>query len=274
MTTGYDTAGLVPERICAQCGQVEPRHLPMCPVLGAPAAQAPPEPEGPGVASPSVSPETLEAEQDMEHKLGEAVLPVDTLTVLGLDLSPTSTGGARAVSGPLGGAPFTFRIRSAKRDWDRLDSQVTRIGQAIREYDPDLIMIEGPAYHATGAWFHENAGLWWAVTHRVWKSGRPFAVVPPAVLKKFATGKGTADKTAMCVAAATRFGLTEIGPDEADALWLAAAGCQHYGMPLVKMPAGQAAALENVTRPKKGPPRPVVDWPVSLDWDRPQPVPA
>ena len=201
----------------------------------------------------------------------------DQLTVLGLDLSLTSTGGCRAVSGPLAGQPYTFRIRSARKGWERMASQVHRIGLAVQEYDPDLIAVEGPAYHAAaqGSYWHENAGLWWAVTSRIWQSGRPMVIIGPSVLKKFATGSGAAKKSAMVGAAVHRFSLTEIGEDEADALWLAAAGCQHYGMPLVKMPAAQADALEAVVAAKKGKSaHPAVDWPVSLDWDRPVPVPA
>jgi crossover junction endodeoxyribonuclease RuvC len=202
----------------------------------------------------------------------------DQLTVLGLDLSLTSTGCAKVISGPLTGAPWTFRVRSAKRGWERMDSQVTRIGQAVKETDPDLIVIEGPAYYSAsqGAYWHENAGLWWEVTSRIWKSGRPFAVIGPSVLKKFATGKGSGTaKSAMVGAAIYRFGLAEIGEDEADALWLAAAGCQHYGMPLVKLPQMQADALESVVPAKKKiPAHPAVDWPATLDWARPQPVPA
>lgn len=202
----------------------------------------------------------------------------DQLTVLGLDLSLTSTGGALGSGGALGGQPYTFLIRSARKGWARMDSQVNRIGQAVKEYDPDLIAVEGPAYHsaAQGSYWHENAGLWWEVTTRIWKSGRPMVIIAPSVLKKFATGKGNADKGDMRIAAVTRFGLTQIGPDEADALWLAAACCQQYGLPLVKLPAEQVAALTALSRPKKGQPaHPVIDWPLTLDWDRPgQPVPA
>jgi Holliday junction resolvasome RuvABC endonuclease subunit len=201
----------------------------------------------------------------------------DTLTVMGLDLSLTSTGCAKIVSGPMVEPAWTFRIRSARRGWDRLESQVNRIGQAVKECDPDLIAVEGPAYHAAaqGSYWHENAGLWWAVTSRIWKSGRPMVVISPAVLKKFATGSGAAKKSAMVGQAIRRFGLADIGEDEADGLWLAAACCQHYGLPAVSMPAAQVDALESVVPAKKGKPaHPAVDWPVSLDWDRPAPAAA
>ena len=117
-------------------------------------------------------------------------------------------------------------------------------------------------------------GLWWSVTHRIWLTGRPLVIISPAVLKKFATGSGAAKKSAMVGQAIRRFGLADISEDEADALWLATAGCQHYGLPVVSLPAAQVDALESSVPAKKGrPAHPAVDWPVSLDWDRPA-VPA
>jgi len=195
------------------------------------------------------------------------------LRVLGLDLSLTSTGAARFASGPLADGPETFLVRSAKKGVARIDAQAAAIGQAVRDYDPDLVTVEGPGYYsaAQGAYWHENAGLWWAVVRGLWRTRRPYAVVPPSVLKKYATGKGGADKTAMVVAAVRRFGLEEISADEADALWLAAAGLQHYGVPGVRMPAEQAAVLEGVVTDRKTKTsRPVVPWPATLA----RPVPA
>ena len=186
----------------------------------------------------------------------------DQLTVLGLDTSLTSTGGAKAVGGALGGDPWLFTIQSKRKGLPRLDSQLARIGQAVRETDPDLVVLEGPSLHSSGAYWHENAGLWWAVRRALWPEGRPCAVITPATLKKWATGKGNADKLAMCLEAARRFGIFDLDDNSADALWLAAAGLERFGLPLVKMPAGQVAALDKA------------EWPVSLDWDRPQPIPA
>ena len=182
----------------------------------------------------------------------------DQLTVCGLDLSLTSTGVAKVVGGALGGDPWTFRIRSARRGWERMDSMLDRISRAVQEIDPDVTIVEGPAYsRALSSHFHEGAGLWWLATHWLWKSGLPFTVIPPTVLKKWATGKGNADKSAVCVAAATRFRLAQIDPDEADALWAAAAACQHYGLPLVSMPALNISAIEGLSAKKL----PTVNWP-------------
>jgi Holliday junction resolvasome RuvABC endonuclease subunit len=174
---------------------------------------------------------------------------MDRLTVLGLDVSLTSTGGAKVTGGALGGDPWLFRVQSKRKGIDRLDSQVTRIGQAIERCEPDLIALEGPALHGTGAYYHENAGLHWAVRLAIHRSGMPLAVITPATLKKFGTGKGNASKLDMCVAAVKRFDLDTVQEDEADALWLAAATLQQYGLPLVSLPAAQVEALVKVDWP-------------------------
>jgi Holliday junction resolvasome RuvABC endonuclease subunit len=179
------------------------------------------------------------------------------LTVEGLDLSLTSTGVAVATGGALGGDPATFRIRSSFKGLTRMMSVVDRIGKTLDEYQPGLVVVEGPAYHARGSHFHEAAGLWWMVARLIHERKIPMAVVPPTVLKKYATGSGAADKSAMCVAAATRFHRSQIQPDEADALWLAAAGLQHYGLPVVAVPALQARALDATGRTHQA----VVAWP-------------
>lgn len=59
--------------------------------------------------------------------------------------------------------------------------------------DNDKIMIEGYSMGSTGRVFNiaENAGL---LKHYLWMSKYKFGVVPPTVVKKFATGKGNANK--------------------------------------------------------------------------------
>jgi Holliday junction resolvasome RuvABC endonuclease subunit len=57
----------------------------------------------------------------------------------------------------------------------------------------DVICIEGYSMASTGRVFNiaENAGL---LKHYLWKNKFKFSVVPPTVIKKFATGKGNANK--------------------------------------------------------------------------------
>jgi crossover junction endodeoxyribonuclease RuvC len=181
------------------------------------------------------------------------------LRALGLDTSPTSTGWGKACAQPLLAGPPEFGTikpgiivpKAGNLDLSaaRIRKVIAELGPLVSGFDPDLIVMEGPSFGSTGAYWHENAGLWWAVVLRIKQSGRPLVIIQPATLKKFATGSGRADKGDMRVAAATRFGLATIGPDEADGLWLAAAACQHYGWPLVKLPAVQTAALDVVKWP-------------------------
>jgi Holliday junction resolvasome RuvABC endonuclease subunit len=103
----------------------------------------------------------------------------------------------------------------------------------------DQVMIEDYALGAKGRVFHigENAGL---LKWKLWNLKIPFSVVGPTVLKKWATGKGNADKEKMHAAFQQRFGVDmqarlagregKIGnpvSDVVDAVWLAAYGTQH-----------------------------------------------
>lgn len=60
----------------------------------------------------------------------------------------------------------------------------------------DTIVIEDYAMGAKGKVFHiaENCGL---LKHKLYKQGIKFVTIAPTALKKFATGKGNADKCAM-----------------------------------------------------------------------------
>jgi hypothetical protein len=62
--------------------------------------------------------------------------------------------------------------------------------------DPDALIIEDYAMGAKGKVFHigENCGL---LKHKLWKEKLRFDVIAPTALKKFAAGKGNADKCMM-----------------------------------------------------------------------------
>lgn len=61
------------------------------------------------------------------------------------------------------------------------------------------IAIEDYAFSATGRVFHigEHTGI---LKYLMWKQHLPVISVPPTVIKKYATGKGNADKTRMTAA--------------------------------------------------------------------------
>lgn len=77
----------------------------------------------------------------------------------------------------------------------------------------------------------------------------PFAVIPPATLKKYATGRGSADKDGMRLALRMRAGIDERDNNLVDAWWLRHAGLDRLGEHIVRLPANQRACLD------------VVDWP-------------
>ena len=57
----------------------------------------------------------------------------------------------------------------------------------------DSVYIEDYAFAATGRVFHiaENTGI---LKYNLWQNSIPVTTVPPTVIKKFATGKGNANK--------------------------------------------------------------------------------
>lgn len=62
--------------------------------------------------------------------------------------------------------------------------------------DADSLVIEDYAMGAKGKVFHigENCGM---LKHKLWKNGLRFHTLAPTALKKFAAGKGNADKCVM-----------------------------------------------------------------------------
>jgi Holliday junction resolvasome RuvABC endonuclease subunit len=126
-------------------------------------------------------------------------------------------------------------------------SIATTVGTGPR---PALIAIEGPSYGSKGNALHQLAGLWWIVYDALTRARMPIVVIPPGQLKKYATGKGTADKTAMAVALQRRADI-ELGDDnQVDAWWLAAAALDHLGHPIVDLPKAQREALAKVAWPE------------------------
>lgn len=159
-------------------------------------------------------------------------------TVVGLDLSLTCTG--------LSDGHNIRVIKPLKRTGvDRLRYIRDQVLLAADSYGPDLICVEGPSYNSKGGHEHERGGLWWIVAEQLELSYQ-VAVIPPATLKKYATGKGNAGKDEMIVAACKRFPWFNGGNDEADALFLAAIGYEHLGAPLVEMPAINRSSLAAV----------------------------
>jgi Holliday junction resolvasome RuvABC endonuclease subunit len=178
--------------------------------------------------------------------------------VVGLDLSLTASGVGTIAGNTDGVVPVvsTDIVTSTKRTGQTLhdlDRRITRVVESVMDHvrDADLVVLEGPSYRSTDPGVWDRAHLWWSVVHRVHSAEIPLVIVPPTVVKKWATGKGGASKTAVVVAMARMWPDVELVDDNAaDALALATIGAQRLG--LVDALARHRAAVE------------ALDWPESL----------
>lgn len=163
--------------------------------------------------------------------------------VVGVDLSLTATGIAHLSRRGLVTDTLAEKSRGLIR-LRRLAATITALTASA-----NLVCVEGPAYsQGLAAGYHERAGLHWLLLDRLWDTGKPVAVIGPSVLKKFATGKGNASKDAMILAAARRFPTFVGDNNQADALWLAAAGLTHLTSVEI-VPAKQRECLMSVDWP-------------------------
>jgi Holliday junction resolvasome RuvABC endonuclease subunit len=162
--------------------------------------------------------------------------------VIGLDLSLTGTG----VASNLGWADVI--TPGARRGHPRLHHLRAEIVDRCK--NATLVVVEGPAYGAKGDAYHQLAGLWWLITHALWDRDTPTAIVPPANLKRYATGRGVAGKDDIMREVSRRFPWFGGGNNAADALVLAAMGAEHLGHPMVAMPQAHRAALAGVVWPE------------------------
>lgn len=168
-------------------------------------------------------------------------------TVIGLDLSLTSTG----VASNLG---WVERVRSHPSAEISPFSRLRIIRARLMDYvrSADLVVVEGPSLASKDGQFFTRAGLWHLVMEWVDAQDIPWAQVAPGALKRYATGRGNAKKDEMVAAVVRRFPDYPVnGNDEADALTLAAMGADHLGQPIVDMPATHRAALTKVAWPEQ-----------------------
>lgn len=159
------------------------------------------------------------------------------MTVIGLDLSLTGTGVCRF---PLNGTPVLNTIGSKGTAKDSCGTRAYRL-QVLRDlilaatgpaFDiaPDLVVVEGPSIGSNNPHTWDRAGLWWHVVGALYERKVPTAIVPPSTLKKWATGKGNADKSTVAAGVTRLFPDAECSNDnEFDSLCLAAMGAQHLG---------------------------------------------
>jgi hypothetical protein len=179
--------------------------------------------------------------------------------VVGLDLSLTGTGlawvddqgaGQLELITSKGDANATYPDRHARQN-----SLRDRIIPAVCRLHPELVLLEGPSYNSKDPFVWDRAGLWWRIYNELVDAQLALCVVPPATLKKYATGNGVAAKAFVVEEARHRFGHVWTGgfrgnDNLADAAVLCAIGHHgHVGRPLAQLPKTHVAALDGVAWP-------------------------
>ena len=172
--------------------------------------------------------------------------------VLGIDPSLAATGLA-LITDRLDLTASTRTIRS-KPVGNDLAARIARVDDITGDIeillvDVALVVIEGPSLNSRDAGTWERAGLWWHTVRRCLVT-TPVVEVPPATLKKWATGRGNGDKSAVSAALARLWPDVEPRNDnEWDALALAHIGAQHLGMD-VPSRAHHADAVAKIAWPE------------------------
>jgi Holliday junction resolvasome RuvABC endonuclease subunit len=169
--------------------------------------------------------------------------------VTGLDLSLTATGVALP-----NGVTRTLATRAG--DGDRRLSVIANtlydlLSGSEAWNTAEIVVIEDLPAHARAAGI--TGMVHGAVRVLLIEAAVPYALVPPASLKKYATGRGNATKADMRMALYQRAGLDLRDDNQVDAWWLRTMGLDALGAPVVPMPKTHRAALDKVAWPEVRP---------------------
>lgn len=156
--------------------------------------------------------------------------------VVGLDLSLSATG----IADVLGVRTLKSRKTGPARLIELRDAVLVSCLAA------DIVALEGYSMGSHDAHAHALGELSGVVRVALYEKGITYVDIAPSTNKKFATGKGNANKEAMLLAAARKadaLGIEITNNNEADAFWLRAAIYQAIGEPLFPMPALNCSAV-------------------------------
>lgn len=162
--------------------------------------------------------------------------------IIGLDLSITATGIAWEDG-------TTDCIHPTEKGDRRLTELRTRLGlnSPAAWAGITLAVIEDlPTHaHAAGITGMVHGMVRVELIHR----SVPYTLVPPAVLKVYATGRGNATKPDLRMELYKRAGLDLADDNECDAAWLRLLGHDLCGQPLLQLPQTHRRALDKVDLP-------------------------
>ena len=125
-----------------------------------------------------------------------------------------------------------------KKRGDRLNGMADHIvtWATAGEYDPSLVVVEGPSLGSKGGSQFDRSGLWWLVVSTLQSEDIPVLVVPPKTRAKYATGNGNSGKDVVVAHVIEQYGHLYgerlKNDNEADAVVLAAMGARYLGEPI------------------------------------------
>lgn len=145
--------------------------------------------------------------------------------IMGLDLSLTSTGCVLLEDSEVAESKaITSRFKAEARLADLRE----KITSTIKLHQPELVVVEGYSFgsHTAIASMAEIGGI---VKCSMFEMGQNYLVVPPARVKKFATGRGNAKKDEVRLEVYKRWKFEAPSNDEVDAYVLARIGLAYLG---------------------------------------------
>ncbi len=158
------------------------------------------------------------------------------INVVGIDPSLTHTAGFHALGHPTALDLRGFAITSRPKDYahpiERLrvlrDALAAELARCAAEHAPGHAFVEGYAYGAKCS--REQLGEWGGLVRMLaYEHGWNIVVVPPASLKLFVTGKGTAPKEQVILSCFKRWGYSAADNNDADAYSLMRLGVDYLG---------------------------------------------
>jgi Holliday junction resolvasome RuvABC endonuclease subunit len=155
--------------------------------------------------------------------------------VIGIDPSLSGTGFAQHY-----GQLHTIKTTAKMGDGERLLYMYRELVKLTTD-GADFAVIEDLPTHAMSAGLTGRAqGI---VRMTLAQRGIPYTAIPPATLKKFATGKGNALKSSMREAWFEYSGVDNADDNQVDAAWLRIIGL-HLKGEAVNLPPEQLAAVD------------------------------
>ncbi|WP_141211273.1 RuvC family protein [Enemella dayhoffiae] len=170
-------------------------------------------------------------------------------TVIGIDPSLTATGIC-TTAGDLITLRSTPTAGGLPEELARIEALTGRI--LAHADGADVAVIEAPSFgQSRQGGEHIRAGLWWMIVAALTHADISTVRVPPAALKKFATGRGNATKPDMRMALYQRASIDCRDDNQVDAFWLRQIGLHHLDHPdAIRLPATHLVGLAKV------------DWPI------------